>query len=117
MSTEVLIPNKDEDGQDQRVIERGVRQAEDWANGKLVALLDGEYEQQAEETDSAETQEIPAQKPEGGKALYGAFDEQIRFAGGLSIKGVRRGRDIVRYRQGRQSYVGGQVLRIYPGGY
>lgn len=121
-TAEVLTPDGDADE------ERGIEIAELYANSYT---LDG----QLRTTDSAASASIAEQRSpadpsvevgvtqpqltpvEGGKALYGTFDKEIRYAAGLSVKGVVRGRDIIKYRHGVGSRLGRQtVLRVFPGG-
>lgn len=121
-TAEVLTPDGDADE------ERGIKVAELYANSYTP---DG----QLRTTENVAGVTIPEQRPpteplaemgttqmrptplEGGKALYGTFDKEIRYAAGLSVKGAVRGRDIIKYRHGVSSRLGRQtMLRVFPGG-
>lgn len=138
MAIETLVSNKDEDGQDDVRIQQGIIAAEGWANGELVALLEPAhivengripaqrrepaietYEPEeagnSEDTPGSDTDRDTPHSKEGGKALFGTFGDEIATAGGVSIKGLWRGRDIIRYRNGRRQTVGRQTLRVFPG--
>lgn len=115
-TAEILTPDGDADE------ERGIEVAELYANsytadGQLRTTETATGVTPAEPL--AETVAAPAQLTplEGGKALYGTFDKEICYAGGLSVKGVVRGRDIIKYRHGVSSRLGRQtMLRVFPGG-
>jgi hypothetical protein len=124
-TAEIFTPDGDADE------ERGIQLAELYAN---LHALDGSLRTTDNESgyipeqrtpthdalvDEIEDQATPqATTIEGGKALYGTFASQIRFAGGLSVKGVIRGREVVRMnRRMSSTHLGRYVVpRVLPGG-
>ena len=121
-TAEILTPDGDADE------ERGIQLAELYANfytpdDVLRTTIDevtGEVPAQPQQTHDvleAPVESFATESREGGKALHGAFDPHIRFAGGLSVKGAIRGREIVRLNRQRAAHLGRYVVpRIVPGG-
>jgi hypothetical protein len=121
-TAEILTPDGDADE------ERGIQLAELYANFYTpddvlrttvdeVAMGVPVQAQQTHDVLDTLSEDLRTESKEGGKALHGAFDPHIRFAGGLSVKGAIRGREIVRINRQRAAHLGRYVVpRIVPGG-